>query len=120
MSTTQRRLLIILKALRNNVVRDPSNPELNSICCSVMYAVGAVGKNDYNVLRDVLEELFPRWPEYSGVKHYPVPAPDGRSPQLEFFDCVVDQLWVGEYGAARLRLLDWLISELQSVVNLSK
>ncbi len=117
MNTTQYRLLIILKALRNNVVRDPSSAELNSICCSVMYAGGL---DDYINLRNILEDLFPHWPEYSGMKHYPVPAPAGRSPQLEFFDCVVDRLWVGEYGAARLRLLDWLISELQSVVNLSK
>lgn len=111
MSTTRRRLLIILKALRNNVLRDPSNAELGSICCSVMYAGGL---NNYTVYRDLLQELFSLWPERSGMPLYPVPAPNGRSPQLEFFDCVVDRLWVGEYGASRMRLLDWLIIELQS------
>ena len=61
-----------------------------------------------------VEELVAEWPEYSGFPSYPIrPAP-----YISAFVDVRDifwiarrnkTLWVGEYGAARQRLLDFLI-----------
>ena len=63
---------------------------------------------------EYVEELAAEWPEYSGFPSYPIrPAP--------YISAFVDvhkgfwiarrtkTLWVGEYGAARQGLLDFLI-----------
>ena len=69
--------------------------------------------------QDDLEEMFPRWPEFSGLRGYPVPAPksSGLTPH-EVLGHAID-LWdpEGEYGAARRRLLDWLIAEVGAQVQ---
>ena len=54
---------------------------------------------------DLLPELFAEWPEYSGSPNFPVPG--GTS---AYFG---QHRWHGEYGAARERLLNWLIQRLQ-------
>ena len=71
---------------------------------------------DYNSsgLPDYVEELAAEWPGYSGYASYPIrPAP-----YIWAFVDVRDAfwaarrtktLWVGEYGAARQNLLDFLI-----------
>ena len=63
---------------------------------------------------DYVAELVAEWPEYSGYASYPIrPAP-----HISAFVDVRDifwaarrtkTLWVGEYGAARQNLLDFLI-----------
>lgn len=55
---------------------------------------------------DILESLFVKWPEYSGSLTYPVP-----DTTLFPFTAYLEArpMWTGEYGAARLRLLDYLI-----------
>ena len=63
--------------------------------------------------QDALEEMFPRWPEFSGLRGYPVPAPASwEMTPREAFGYATD-LWDPEceYGATRRRLLDWLIAE---------
>ena len=65
-------------------------------------------------LADYVEELAAEWPEYSGFPSYPIrPAP-----YISAYADVCDgfwaarrtgALWVGEYGAARQNLLDFLI-----------
>ena len=67
-------------------------------------------------LPDYVEELVAEWPGYSGFPPYPIrPAP-----YISAFVDVRDDfwaarrtktLWVGEYGALRMELLDWLIQE---------
>lgn len=54
------------------------------------------------------------WPEYSGNKTYPVPH--------EYLGEIVafenlDDLWSGEYGAARRRLCGFLASEIRKEVG---
>ena len=69
---------------------------------------------NFSGLSDYVEELAAEWPEYSGFPSYPIrPAP--------YISAFVDvregfwaarrtkTLWVGEYGAARQNLLDFLI-----------
>jgi len=60
-----------------------------------------------------LYEAFSRWPEYSGEPVYPVPSPvSGESPMSLYR--FTDDVWAGEYGAARLRLVDFLIAECEA------
>ena len=65
-------------------------------------------------LPEYVEELAAEWPEYSGFPSFPIrPAP-----YISAYADVCDgfwaarrtgALWVGEYGAARQSLLDFLI-----------
>ena len=99
-----------------------TRPQAHGICGvldNYLYAT-VKGSNHYAIRRavscaaqDALDAMFPRWPEFSGLRGYPVPAPksSGLTPR-EAFGHALD-LWdpEGEYGAARRRLLDWLIAE---------
>lgn len=48
------------------------------------------------------------WPEHSGLLEYPVPSVDGGSAEDAYYE---PDLWVGAYGGARMRLLNWLIRQ---------
>ncbi len=65
----------------------------------------------------VLWPLFTRWPEFSGNSNYPIRWPGdpaGRGQRQAAEDAYYRfPRWTGEYGAARLRLLDFIISELE-------
>lgn len=50
---------------------------------------------------------FRTWPEYSGWALYPVSTSDERTPHRQFWD--TSSYWTGEYGSARMRLLNHLI-----------
>jgi len=51
-------------------------------------------------------EAFSAWPEFSGDVNYPVPHIDGANAAYwHNWD-----LWSGEYGAARMRLLNFVYS----------
>ena len=66
--------------------------------------------------REVMK-LATEWPEFSGELLYPVPHPDFDCPE-EAFSRVPDyEMWCPNhpYGAARLRLLDWLIEQTREV-----
>lgn len=46
------------------------------------------------------------WPEHSGDREYPVPRVNGLYSSRK---------WVGEYGEARLRLLDYLTQQMEKL-----
>ena len=81
----------------NAVVRGAPSPEIRS---------GRLG-----LLNDLMEE----WPEFSGDRSYPVPHPS-ESPDRAFDHACAEEMWSpgSAYGAARLRLLDWLIARLEA------
>lgn len=57
--------------------------------------------------------MFEVWPEYSGCITHPVPSgEDDCTPQHKF--SYTDDMWVDEYGAARRRLLAFLIEQLEA------
>ena len=69
---------------------------------------------NWSGLPDYVEELAAEWPEYSGFPSYPTrPAPyiTTYSGVREGFWAArrTGALWLGEYGAARQSLLDFLI-----------
>ena len=63
----------------------------------------------------LLNDLVEEWPEFSGDRSYPVPHPS-ESPDRAFDLASAEDMWSPEsaYGAARLRLLDWLIAQLEA------
>ena len=61
---------------------------------------------------DLVEVLSPHWPEYSGVRLYPVPHPEvSAQAALDLYSIEgPSPLWTGVYGDTRMRLLDFLIT----------
>ena len=53
--------------------------------------------------QDLVTEAVRSWPERSGSLEYPVPHLK-MPPQVAYESCPTENLWVGEYGAARRRL----------------
>ena len=88
----------------------------DSICFMLQDLHSKQSNTDYNWsgLANYVEELVAEWPEYSCFPSFPIrPAP-----YISAYADVCDgfwaarrtgALWVGEYGAARQRLLDFLI-----------
>ena len=73
--------------------------EMNGIC-SNLTIVSQVESYGF------VEKYSIGWPEHSGDKEYPVPRPLGDQYKGK---------WTGEYGAARLRLLGYLIEQMESL-----
>ena len=72
--------------------------------------------HDENACMDLLNTLFKQWPEFSGSVTYPVPHPT-KDPGVAFTKAESQRkLWSSyqPYGAARIRLLDWLIAQLEA------
>ena len=63
--------------------------------------------------RDVNGGIFENWPEFSGNIYYPVPSGNRILPANDMYTLVHD-LWESQYGEARFRLLDFLITSLES------
>ena len=88
------------------------DPELG-ICTAVSLSAPPPGLRArcLRLIMDLAEE----WPEFSGSAIYPVPHPTMR-PGAAFDFVPAEDMWSPEsaYGAARLRLLDWLISQLEA------
>ena len=82
------------------VIRSESSPKLRS--------------GFLTLLIDLMEE----WPEFSGYRLNPVPHPSER-PDKAFYLASAEEMWspVSAYGAARLRLLDWLIARLEAEIE---
>ena len=88
----------------------------DSICFMLQNLHSKQSNTDYNWsgLEAYVEELAAEWPEYSGFPSYPIrPAPyiTTYSGAREGFWAArrTKTLWMGEYGAARQSLLDFLI-----------
>ena len=88
----------------------------DSICFMLEDLHSRQSNTDYNWtgLANYVEELAAEWPEYSGYASYPIrPAPHITTYADEsygFWEARRSEtLWMGEYGAARQRLLDFLI-----------
>ena len=67
-------------------------------------------------------EAFMSWPEFTGNIVYPVPHPDYED-EMAGYHATAD-VWKGEYGEARMRLLDHLIlkagKDLSDMIHESK
>ena len=99
-------LLDALVSIQDTPVEDRGD---TGICDLVEEYVCSVYGDDVfdfmDAVHDELSELFTQWPENSGVRCFPVPG--GRYGYLGLHK------WRGDYGAARERLLEWLIERLK-------
>ena len=95
-------------------VRDST--KYDSICLMLRDLHNQRSNTSYNFsgLPGYVEELVAEWPEYSGFPSFPIRP----TPYISAYADVCDAfwgarrnktLWVGEYGAARQSLLDFLI-----------
>ena len=88
----------------------------DSLCFMLQDLHSRQSNTDYNWsdLENYVEELAAEWPEYSGYASYPIrPAPYittcGDVREGFWAARRTGALWLGEYGAARQSLLDFLI-----------
>ena len=102
--------------LHHLLLQMQDSTKYDSICFMLQNLHHQQSITDYNWpgLEDYVEELAAEWPEYSGLPSYPIrPAPDITTYLYvrEGFWAArrTGALWLGEYGAARQRLLDFLI-----------
>ena len=91
-------LLIKLK----DMVEKNEHDESAGICGNVEYQI-----KDFFDATEYLKTAFEQWSEYSGDCYFPVPSFSALSPDDEYIDKW--DLWVGEYGESRKRLLDFLL-----------
>ena len=63
--------------------------------------------------RDVNGGIFENWPEFSGNIYYPVPSGKHRISAQDMYS-LIRCLWDNHYGETRFRLLDFLITSLES------
>lgn len=81
--------------------------------------------------RRLRDSLFEAWPEFSGSVCYPVPGngecdhdeeceeteEEYRCRDAEYAYDTADNMWDGEYGARRMRLLQYMIDQIMSTVT---
>lgn len=91
-------MLAHLLALKDLVAHGNIPAEMNGIC-SNLTIVSQVGSYGF------VEKYSVGWPEHSGDREYPVPSVNG-------YQCLK---WRGKYGEARLRLLNYLIEQMESL-----
>lgn len=60
-----------------------------------------------------IQNFYKLWPEYSGCDTFPVPSVDEDYTEEEMYMEHRGSMWIKEYGAARLRLLDYLIEQME-------
>lgn len=84
-------------------VKESHNPA--GICNNVAEVFSAEDEKTFSAMQSGVRELAKGWPEYSGDEVYPVPC-EGMPPRSAYLTL---PKWEGEYGAARMRLLNYLI-----------
>ena len=102
--------------LHHHLLQLQASNKYDSICFMLQDRHRQQINTDYNWtgLEGYVEELAAKWPAYSGFPSYPIrPAPyiSALADVREGFWAArrTGALWVGEYGAARQSLLDFLI-----------
>lgn len=88
------------------------SPQGNRGLCAMLRAGESVARYE------LLQQLFRKWPEYSGCHLYPVPSDvlDDLAVDAYYRNLYSNTMWTGEYGASRRRLLDFIIKELEGML----
>ena len=81
----------------------------DGICYNTLYSSEQAIKIDLAGASRDLRDLCRKWPKATSLEGYPVPCPGYINPAEGYY--ATEDLWVGEYGALRMELLDWLIQE---------
>lgn len=101
-------LLKNCKRLRRSIKWNPFSPyRAVGLCFALQSLCGRQWHTDH------LHSLFETWPEWSGDLWYPVPSNQPNVHPSALFYREQGNMWKGEYGKARMRLLEHCISELE-------
>jgi hypothetical protein len=98
-------LLSSLKTLQAQIEADPhsrTNPETSIEVCIGLHRANRAPTRDEAAALQVLQFLYSRWPEFSGIYAIPFTSYPG-----------VGEAWVGTVGHKKRRLLKFLIEELE-------
>ncbi len=96
----------ILKAL--NLIKENGPADIDLGICHAVKNYMFYSREE--VVQALLEDAFSKWPGFSGRKDYPVTHPS-MNPIAAY--ATEENLWVGEYGARRIDLLNFLIETLE-------
>lgn len=66
----------------------------------------------------VIEQGSKYWSNFSGDKNYPVPSTNREVSSQDMYEDIDGDMWTGEYGTLRYELLDFLIDELTTAVDI--
>lgn len=90
------------------LIKAAFGPKKYGICSHVLEHA-PIGQ--HTVYARILRDLMETWPKYSGNPYYPVPHPI-HHPEFAY-DAAYNKRWdpTTEYGANRLELLEYLITE---------
>lgn len=105
--------LALCSTLRRKMeqMRLPSNPVSGSDYDAYQRLCDDVARDASRVAR-----VFVQWPEFSGYRSYPVNAPwPQRLWSTPYAHWQGHNYWTGRYGAARLRLVDFLIGHFTAL-----
>jgi hypothetical protein len=82
------------------------------MCSPIIRTAILLGRHSRRAVKQELNLIFPRWPEFSGNAEYPVSTARGSSPHEQYNAAGVN-MWdtATNYGAARMRLLAFVIQE---------
>jgi len=103
------RMLEILKELKEGVIYEPS--------CGICFQV--VTQTEFHAT-PIMEELFERWPKYTGSIAYPI-CTNKRIGGSDQYDNAKEKgtMWSNTpYGKARKELVNFMIEELEKELNL--
>ena len=98
----------LLIAALVDLYRNGPSSEIFGICYHVQEYMEDLYAEEGEI-EDLMDELFQRWPEFSGSVTYPVPGPKGQSPSAAF---CTGNMWSGSYGAKRWALAEFMLREL--------
>lgn len=90
--------------LHQALLKVKSGERTTGICESAFLVLYAGGSSRFEIYSEI-SELAKDWYEFSGDPAFPVPCKTSSAIQAYY----ALPHWEGEYGAARLRLLDYLI-----------
>ena len=114
MESTIKRALNVCRTIRSEILSTDNSPLHHVGICGAIREVENLWDFICNsVVRCEIQKHFITWSEYSNDPLYPVPSTvPHKSPQRMYLDA--NNLWEGEYGAARMRLLEHCILELKN------
>lgn len=78
------------------------------------YEIIMLGVSEY-YSSNCLEYFYPQWSEWSGCETFPVPSTIKAYTAEDMYMEHRGNMWTGEYSAARLRLLDYLIQRVEAL-----
>jgi hypothetical protein len=95
-----------------DIKKKPHNP-LAGICFNFEWHENNFLNKDLDAVLMQYEIFISGWPNYSGIKRYPVPHTKYKDPEMAYANC---NKWSksSKYGRMRWELLDWLIEQFES------